>query len=504
MKALRLQIKRAKEKLLQAQEEMDQLVNEYQTVLPHMNQAHDPLMKYLPLELMSSIFQIHAPPIPVDREPTGNGLEIDPWDEIEFRTIVASVCRGWRSVAVSTPQLWNYVLVWLDSPHVSTRDVEVTRAWFERSRKLPLSIRVYCSDPPEVSDGAHDMIRLLKQESYRWQMLDLRIPLKFSRQLIGEGSVFPMLESLRVEQDEIYMPDIGFATPNAAPKLVEVYLLHIHTKSMKIRWENITRVMLQPPCVDECLELFKNAPQLRACRLLYLPSHADRSLIPMWPNEIIHHQLEELAVEWPKSGDYSDFFSRINCPSLKELTVMSGKDGRGGPELASFFKRSSCPLKRLFLVDTVWDTDEFIEVLEQVPSLAELFVESDVHPKLQGGNLSPDNFFKALARPFPSDESSLHNKAQEIPFLPKLQVLEFQPAQTFSWSILPPIFGLSSEGNCRKPPSRPLKRFSVHQWRTAMPDMDRQTTSELLAVRAAGVELDFDLCGDSILRDAAK
>ncbi|KAF8891615.1 hypothetical protein CPB84DRAFT_1784101 [Gymnopilus junonius] len=48
-------------------------------------------------------------------------------DDIKAPLVLGAICRGWREIAWSIPDLWTYIDVWLDSRHCHFRLVHSLR-----------------------------------------------------------------------------------------------------------------------------------------------------------------------------------------------------------------------------------------------------------------------------------------------------------------------------------------------------------------------------------------
>ncbi|KAF8879885.1 hypothetical protein CPB84DRAFT_1792980 [Gymnopilus junonius] len=420
-------------------EEMNDLKTEHQKLLQEINQVHNPISRHLPPEIISHIFQLCVPHISFDTEPYYNCDIDDVWGNIVPRINLGAVCRDWRHVALTTPRLWNFMLVNLDWVHLQ-RNIEVTQELLERSGTLPLLIRVYSYDPrTKLTSKVRSIINVINQQSSRWQMLDLRIPDKFISTFIGnsEGTGISPLRSLRIEPTEGHGDKVfGFRAMNVIYRPVDIFLTRVRHKAVAIQWDAVTWVQADQASLDECVDLFRNAPQIRHCRLTETSSSGSEPDFHSIPSHVIvHHQIEDLTVELPFWGFLDAFFSLVSFQSLKRLVIMDANEERAAELLASFFKRSSCRLEELVLKDTFFTSDSIISVLMEVPSLVELelLTEEDTPTGL---NLSPEEFFKLLAKTSIATDGSIN---EEGTFLPHLQVLRFEALSSFSWDLLPPV-----------------------------------------------------------------
>ncbi len=123
----------------------DHDVEQCQTILEAMNLQNDP-MRCLPIEILSHIFTLclpYQPPPPnIDSNmalPTRWEVDVHP---VPFRP--GSICRYWRQIAWSTPQLWNTLHLHVSG---STKgNLECNRLldeWLRRLGQLPIYISVF-------------------------------------------------------------------------------------------------------------------------------------------------------------------------------------------------------------------------------------------------------------------------------------------------------------------------------------------------------------------------
>ncbi|KAF8876202.1 hypothetical protein CPB84DRAFT_1795940 [Gymnopilus junonius] len=414
LKELRSRMKKANQKL-------------HRELLPQIN------------HIVSSIFELSVPHIQFDTEPYGNIDEV--WEDITARLNLAAACRDWRRIALSTPQLWNSLLINLRSSEVK-RDVEVIQAWLDRSGNLPLSIRIYSYDDPEESQltEVRNMMDIINEVSSRWQALDFRNFSSFPWQLIGnpQDSEPSLLRSLRLEPGK-----------NVISRPFNVFISMVSYKSIEIQWDRVTWVTLMDFSLDDCLELLKSVQQIRHCTVIGV-GRVPSTLDPIPFNIIVHH-VEDLTFDGPYFDLLHEFFSRVSFPSLKRLVINGSEEEFAAGTLTAFFKRSA--------YNTLYTSDDIICVLREVPSLIQLELLTTWDSSATEDNVSPEAFFKYLAHNSATMEGSLD--PHESTFLPNLQTLRYDALCSFSWALLPPIFGLVSELNNPSRTPRPLKSFHL-------------------------------------------
>ena len=91
--------------------------------------------------------------------------------------ILGAVCRKWRAIAWSSPQLWSSIFLSLSYKSFSS-NLRIAQEWLSRSGQLPLSISVSMRNCHSVSmDDVLPMTYLLNKYAGRWHHLEfLAIP----------------------------------------------------------------------------------------------------------------------------------------------------------------------------------------------------------------------------------------------------------------------------------------------------------------------------------------
>jgi len=75
------------------------------------NTTHDPIIRYLPQELVSKIFMLYNPnPVETDEGFGSWGTEA-PLSTQRYQFSLGVVCTTWRNIVRSTPQLWTNIYI---------------------------------------------------------------------------------------------------------------------------------------------------------------------------------------------------------------------------------------------------------------------------------------------------------------------------------------------------------------------------------------------------------
>ncbi|OBZ72024.1 hypothetical protein A0H81_07371 [Grifola frondosa] len=187
----------------------------------------------LPTELLAHIFYISAKEQDVHTEGEEKGSDIEfeeersdmeveeereedgeEWEDVDeergsalnFEVLISHVCRRWRAVALETPSLWTQLNFSRQLPYLRSR------AYIQRSRKLPLTILMDFIDkgaclildsdhkagPPLAAAAITAAIELLRPHVARWRDFKLMVSdyevMYIALQLLGNIGPAPQLE----------------------------------------------------------------------------------------------------------------------------------------------------------------------------------------------------------------------------------------------------------------------------------------------------------------------
>ncbi|KAF8876098.1 hypothetical protein CPB84DRAFT_1752506 [Gymnopilus junonius] len=207
--------------------------------------------------------------------------------------------------------------------------------------------------------------------------------------------------------------------------------------------------------------------------------------IPMTP--VTHHQLGVLELTLDSSVFHlpRQFFSMLTLPALQKLSYDDKSDFGSSFQsdtITSFFRRSGCRLLELRVerVETLYQEDEFIHLLERIPSLRELSLapRSDSTPYLV------DILQHLSETPTAGD------------FLPELRSLEYISQFPIPWEPIAECFGPTE--NFHSGHRRPLKTvklihdFEYDEYQELRPySMSTKTVRRVYDILIAGFDIQY-------------
>ncbi|KAJ7666172.1 hypothetical protein DFH06DRAFT_268807 [Mycena polygramma] len=319
----------------------------------------------LPTEILADIFMMCLPPDASRFGGDGYILLKKPrfLRPSEAPLLIASICRRWREVAISTPLMW----LSLDlNSYRKKRDLEgVVSAWIERSLPYPLSFTMDHSYSPIA-------MKELNQQCERWSIVELCVPECDPFVFDEVRGRLHCLEKLYLNF-EIDCPHLveSFAE---APQLKVVRLNSgsldplLYPISSLLPWHQLTSLTLEEYIDVNCIEILRQCSLLVDC--CFSGDDAKRSgdsILSLQP--IVHHHITSLNIS---ENSNLDTIRLLELPSLCVLELELGRttavDDAG--LLVLLISRSCCQLDSLIL----WrvDDDALIRCLPCMPSLVTL------------------------------------------------------------------------------------------------------------------------------------
>ncbi|KAF9560417.1 hypothetical protein CPC08DRAFT_750467 [Agrocybe pediades] len=138
------------------------------------NHAHSTILAKLPNEILSYIFcaawNAVDPSLPErmfgPEEPQGQ-------ERMSVALLLAGVCKKWRTIALSLPQIWSGIHVFIHRQH-GHRALSILRDIVERSKRADLTVRLYSEDIDYSRIPLlQPALAILQKESERWWSLQM-------------------------------------------------------------------------------------------------------------------------------------------------------------------------------------------------------------------------------------------------------------------------------------------------------------------------------------------
>ncbi|KDR75616.1 hypothetical protein GALMADRAFT_226243 [Galerina marginata CBS 339.88] len=409
-----------------------------QSLRARVNRVHASLIQRVPLEIAAIIFEYSVADYEEDSDLWRNHRS--PYKRIKL----GHICRSWREIAWSTPTLWNTISIKIRH-RFEKPNMTMWQEWLDRSGNLPLSIDLK-SPYYGSADGLEyyrPLMDLINHYSCRWRSLRAIISPDLLCRLHGPDTPSPsMVDTLII----IPTAEIGevksmakFSLQNARPSPKYVEIGGILLKSFDISWNNVTHMVVSsensPFFCDECLEVFRQAPQLVKCKL-------DRIMVGRGgyiPTSVITlNCLRCLEINHASDVSIQILFDLLLLPSLEEYSHDSNNGSFPVASFVSLVERSGCSLKKMVLTDTDYEAGTIVELCSVVPSLEELQIYT-----FDGEETDTESLLAQLGE---TSILACSGTGKSASFLPDLRKLSIEGLRPFRWATLAKIFGSQYDG----------------------------------------------------------
>ncbi|KAF8880588.1 hypothetical protein CPB84DRAFT_1965745 [Gymnopilus junonius] len=353
-------------KIAQAQDVFifSHLIEQHRQLRTEMNKMHNPVILQVPPEVASIIFKFYLPEMPV----SADSRKEQPRNTTMAPLLLGAVCRGWRDIAWSIPQLWTYIDVVLDSGKES--EFSLISEWLNRSGGLPLSIHVYTRGLRRTIPR-WEIVDLINKYSARWEVLELFVPAPLVNMFRGnlENQYF-ILRDLRIHSG-FRLPEQKGDIPIRAlrPEPTNVYIDGIlHLSSIWISWNRVTFVDVETILASECVRLFQHAVMLERCNLRDIWDLEEQSLDFV----ITHPHLQDLKLKPRYPEAIKQLLGALTLPALQKLEI--DMDSKYLPiiELHLLAQHSSFQLKELLVISSDFSDGDMYNLLSDTPYLERL------------------------------------------------------------------------------------------------------------------------------------
>ncbi|PPQ81576.1 hypothetical protein CVT25_013419 [Psilocybe cyanescens] len=463
---------------------------------------HDPLTRQLPPEIVGDIFGFTLPctaafgrASPLVKRSSNNAAALK----------LGGVCRTWRAIAWSTPQLWTdlYILIDLVDLTRNPRRLELAQDWLSRAGQLPLSLRIVVTIDSTPRHSASELqsfkpfVSLINRYSARWKDLDIACPDWFLMFLAMETHGSPILQRLCISSvhDPWNAEYASFDLGSDLPAPMEISVAGCSFTNLHIRWNNATRVNIEGITLVGCFHILKQAPNLADAnfsRVLVMNSLDIVELMESMDQPIVLHGLRHLQLDLQSSimHEVMDlFFASLTLPALTQLGIGLVSLSKHLTPVIALIRRSSCQITSLSLTRKYSRGDEhnhLVSLLHETPELRQL----QVAVKYGRGQPHPQTrLIQLLAQ---TRRYAVHESRRMLdsrPFLPNLKSFHCGigrlGGRPFPWADVPDLFG-SPQDSCQ------LKQLRVSWIREVPPPYcEKETALRLLELIDVGIHLDM-------------
>lgn len=224
---------------------------------------------------------------------------------------IAAVCSYWRSVALTTIELWNSVCLAANHHLDDSQDyalVMVLQRLLALSAESALFVSFEIMDPtPRIPRIFH----LLFDQSHRWQTLSVVCVPSPCLQFISKLT----LDSLLAFELTTLQP-LTDLNPLKAPKLHKLSLNLVESKTSFIPWSQITDLTIQKSYIPQILKVLP-----RMLNLSKLNCRVSRKFASDRFQPLVKSDLSSLAVSFSDEQAMQLFFDAVLLPNLTSLTL---------------------------------------------------------------------------------------------------------------------------------------------------------------------------------------
>jgi len=387
-----------------------------------------------------------------------------------YQISLGAVCKAWRHIVRSTPQLWTSIRIRLQSDFPQ---LEILRLFLQLSCSLPLHIQA--TSPSRYKPTQEDwpmlssVLEMLNDHSERWKTLEIHLIPRLLALIRGVSPGAPTLEHLRIRifgTRTTSAFQLSFGLPS--PRIVDVD--GVLFSSTGINWKNVTKLNFGTLSYGECFSLFQQAVHLVECQIKVLrPGDPDMA----GPFGVISVPcLALLQVHFVDNP--SAFLERVILPSLERFEPRGGGPFDG---LEHLFNRSStvCSLCSLTFCWAIFNGD-IISILRET-----LLLESLVFIHVQ--SYGPDELNELFAMLVRTKLVSNLSQDASLIFLPHLEALCFFGTEEYPWHLVSFLFPPSQQ-----PPLTRYRPLQLLMFNLSFEDyphdyFDKGLTAQLLAVQ---------------------
>lgn len=315
------------------------------------------------------------------------------WSDENLRhcpLLLTLVCRSWRTLALSIPQLWAYLTIY----PTNQRHVEILEKWIKLSGLHPLELALNFS--PYRHDINIKVLQVVLKELHRLRSLIIEWADRKTRPVFGGVQLqMPLLEALcihtpfRNEHDleDQLVDDINHLLHDS-PRLKSFEWMSeqyfptgthpVHSQSkIRLPWAQLTHIDLF--CflsLQDCITILSQCRLIETCSIYQVIT--DSSSVPI-PSPITLPHLRSLYLNCIM--DLSHLFDSFTLPALQELSIttvhfdwqdqwLDTAPEWHGDDFNSLLMRSRCAITSLS-IDVAISAGDLLETMRLIQSSIE-------------------------------------------------------------------------------------------------------------------------------------
>ncbi|KAF8908594.1 hypothetical protein CPB84DRAFT_167146 [Gymnopilus junonius] len=214
-----IELERIEAQIVETQEALDRLHAKHLEIQTKANHSHDSLMRRLPPEIVANVFQLYLPTLPADNNLRNMGVYA-----MKPPLILGAVCRAWRQITLTTPQLWNFVKMKLTYTYDLRGRCDYAQKRLARSGELPITICLDIEPAIYAFDTVHDLLDAIIQCSDRWHVLDLRCHSSAFFHIANQVRATPILHTLRLRVADVpLISQCSLRISDATPEIIDLH-----------------------------------------------------------------------------------------------------------------------------------------------------------------------------------------------------------------------------------------------------------------------------------------
>ena len=365
------------------------------------------LIQHLPPELLMKVFIECLPQAPESCSPSIAPL------------LLGQICRYWRAVALATSYIWSRIHVSLNFRGVKAQRSWV-ESWLKRSKESPLSISIRWYRSPA---GFHPVFNSVLRHVHRWEDVDIQLPRVFFDSLASDKPSLPTLRKLRIHVTSGSPLPNWFDVFSVAPKLRRVALC-TGSGAIQLPWKHLTHCTVSSNMTD-CLAIMHKSPHLIVCAMedCTSSSWSPTPLLEVLPVVSYISSLQIIQTTrciQATRCDCGEIFSSLTLPALRNLSIkFIGGTPWAHAEFMALHNRSFFLLERLALISVTFLYDDLISLLQALPSLIEIEIDS-VHAIYSVDRIPivDNNLLEFLTY------NTISTNSAQLVILPRLQVIK--------------------------------------------------------------------------------